>query len=137
MSRGTASLADGHCAPCTKKAIRELGLQPLSSASTAALLAQLAHGWSLHPAPNTDAEPTHTRALRRVYKFRNFATAAAFTGALAAESDREGHHPAVLLEWGSVAVWWWSHSLQGLHENDFVMAARTDRLADAADGRKE
>ena len=46
-------------------------------------------------------------------------------GALAAEAN---HHPAILLEWGRVTVTWWTLRVRGLHRNDFVMAARTDRL---------
>ncbi|WFC95270.1 hypothetical protein MBRA1_001917 [Malassezia brasiliensis] len=75
-------------------------------------------------------------SLFKVYRFKNFATAAKFAGEVGKEADAEGHHPAILLEWGSVAVYWWSHSLNGLHQNDFVMAARTDRLAEAAEGLK-
>lgn len=46
-------------------------------------------------------------------------------GALAAEAN---HHPAILLEWGRVTVTWWTLRVRGLHRNDFVMAARTDRV---------
>ena len=38
----------------------------------------------------------------------------------------EGHHPALLTEWGKVTVTWWTHKIGGLHRNDFIMAARTD-----------
>ncbi|MGI9345580.1 MAG: 4a-hydroxytetrahydrobiopterin dehydratase, partial [Gammaproteobacteria bacterium] len=38
------------------------------------------------------------------------------------------HHPAIGLEWGKVVVWWWTHKIRGLHENDFIAAAHTDRL---------
>ena len=40
----------------------------------------------------------------------------------------EDHHPAILLEWGSVRVTWWSHKIKGLHMNDFICAAKTDQL---------
>ncbi|MDV3244097.1 MAG: 4a-hydroxytetrahydrobiopterin dehydratase [Nitrososphaerales archaeon] len=40
----------------------------------------------------------------------------------------EGHHPAILTEWGNVTVTWWAHKIKGLHRNDFIMAAKTDRL---------
>jgi len=45
-------------------------------------------------------------------------------------ADAEDHHPTLLVEWGRVTVSWWTHSLGGLHRNDFVMAARTDRILD-------
>jgi len=40
----------------------------------------------------------------------------------------DGHHPALLTEWGKVTVTWWTHKIGGLHHNDFVMAAKTDEL---------
>ena len=43
-------------------------------------------------------------------------------------SEEVGHHPAILLEWGSVEVTWWSHKIKGLHRNDFIAAAKTDNL---------
>jgi 4a-hydroxytetrahydrobiopterin dehydratase len=46
-------------------------------------------------------------------------------GALA---EADGHHPALLTEWGQVTVTWWTHKIRGLHRNDFVMAAKTDAL---------
>lgn len=64
--------------------------------------------------------------LKRVFKFRNFAEALAFTNKVGDLAEAEGHHPAVLLEWGKVTVRWWTHKIGGLHKNDFIMAARTD-----------
>ena len=43
--------------------------------------------------------------------------------------EAEGHHPALLTEWGRVTVTWWTHKIRGLHRNDFIMAAKTDVLA--------
>ena len=69
------------------------------------------------------------RQLERVFRFDNFAQALGFTNAVGEIAEREGHHPALLTEWGQVTVTWWSHKIQGLHRNDFVMAARTDKQA--------
>jgi 4a-hydroxytetrahydrobiopterin dehydratase len=66
--------------------------------------------------------------LERVFRFRDFAQALAFTNRVAALAEGEGHHPALLTEWGQVTVTWWTHKIQGLHRNDFVMAAKTDVL---------
>ena len=44
-------------------------------------------------------------------------------------AEAEGHHPALLTEWGRVTVTWWTHKIRGLHRNDFTVAAKTDRLA--------
>lgn len=74
--------------------------------------------------------------LEKVYRFRNFRQALAFTNAVGEIAESEGHHPSLLTEWGQVTVTWWSHSIKGLHRNDFIMAARTDQVAETAEGRK-
>ncbi len=67
--------------------------------------------------------------LERVYKFKNFVEALAFTNRVGTIAEEEGHHPAILTEWGRVTVTWWTHKIKGLHRNDFIMAAKTDQLA--------
>ena len=69
------------------------------------------------------------KRLERVFDFRNFAEALAFTNRVGEQAEEEGHHPALLTEWGRVTVTWWTHKIGGLHLNDFVMAARTDDLS--------
>lgn len=66
--------------------------------------------------------------LERVFRFADFAGALAFANAVGAAAEEEGHHPALLVEWGRVTVTWWTHKIRGLHRNDVIMAARTDRL---------
>jgi 4a-hydroxytetrahydrobiopterin dehydratase len=66
--------------------------------------------------------------LERVYPFKNFVEALAFTNRVGELAETEGHHPAILTEWGKVTVTWWTHKIKGLHRNDFIMAARTDQL---------
>src|SRR5512135_2978868 len=61
--------------------------------------------------------------LERVYKFKNFVEALAFTNRVGEAAEEEGHHPAILLEWGRATVTWWTHKIKGLHRNDFIMAA--------------
>lgn len=135
-----AELAQRTCVPCSHKAIRENGIEKLSAERTGDFLRALEPGWSLAPQPQVPDAPD---ALFRTYNFRNFATAAAFANAVGDAAETHKHHPAILLEWGRVGVWWWSHALNGvrvcaneLHENDFVMAARTDEIAASAAGRK-
>jgi 4a-hydroxytetrahydrobiopterin dehydratase len=69
--------------------------------------------------------------LERVYPFANFAEALAFTNRVGALAEEEGHHPALLTEWGRVTVTLWTHKIRGLHRNDFIMAAKVDSLAPA------
>jgi len=66
--------------------------------------------------------------LKRNFRFRNFKSALAFTNRVGEIAELEGHHPSILTVWGGVTVSWWTHKIKGLHRNDFIMAARTDRL---------
>lgn len=66
--------------------------------------------------------------LERVFRFRDFAAALAFTDRVGELAEAQGHHPRLVTEWGRVTVQWWTHKIGGLHRNDFVMAARTDAL---------
>jgi len=66
--------------------------------------------------------------LSREFGFRNFAEAIAFSNRVGDIAEDEGHHPAILTEWGKVTVTWWTHKIGGLHKNDLIMAARTDKV---------
>lgn len=66
------------------------------------------------------------RQLQRSYSFPDFATALRFTNAIGALAEAADHHPALLTQWGQVQVNWWTHTVRGLHLNDFVLAARCD-----------
>ncbi len=66
--------------------------------------------------------------LYRTFSFPNYAEALQFTIDTGALAEAANHHPALLTEWGSVTVSWWTHTLRGLHLNDFIMAARCDAL---------
>jgi 4a-hydroxytetrahydrobiopterin dehydratase len=67
--------------------------------------------------------------LTRSFEFDNFSQALEFTTRVGEVAEQEGHHPALLTEWGRTTVTWWTHKIRGLHRNDFIMAAKTDRLS--------
>lgn len=67
--------------------------------------------------------------LKRTYRFPDFKTALAFTQRVGEIAEVEGHHPALLTEWGKTTVEWYTHKIKGLHRNDFIMAAKTDQIA--------
>lgn len=69
-----------------------------------------------------------TPHLLKRYKFKNFVEALTFTNKTGSLAEEENHHPKLCTEWGSVEVQWWTHSIGGLHKNDFIMAAKTDLL---------
>ena len=67
--------------------------------------------------------------LTREFMFKNFNDAVKFSVKIAELADEHNHHPKLIVEWGKVNIFWWTHSINGLHLNDFVMAAKTDALA--------
>jgi len=110
------NLVQQKCIPCSGASA------PVNEAELSELKAQLPD-WQV-------VEQNGELHLERVYKFRNFKIALAFTQQVGEEAEAQGHHPALLTEWGKVTVTWWTHVLGGLHQNDFIMAAQTDRIAE-------
>jgi 4a-hydroxytetrahydrobiopterin dehydratase len=68
------------------------------------------------------------KRLERVFKFKNFAEALAFTNEIGRIAEAEDHHPLIITEYGQVTVNWWTHKIKGLHRNDFIVAAKTDKI---------
>lgn len=66
--------------------------------------------------------------LEKTYQFSDFKQALEFTQHVGEKAEEESHHPSLLTEWGKVKVTWWTHAIDGLHENDFIMAAKTDQV---------
>lgn len=75
-----------------------------------------------------ELDVTGVPRLRRTFRFDGWLPAVEFTNRVAALADEQGHHPMIRLEWGKVVVSWWTHAINGLHRNDFIMAAKTDEL---------
>ena len=109
------SLVDGKCIPCRK------GDPALTDAEVTELLLQVPE-WEL-------IEVDGIKRLQRIFKLKNYVEAVAFTNKIAMTAEKEDHHPLILLEWGRVTVQWWTHVVKGLHQNDFVMAAKTDEIS--------
>lgn len=113
-------LGKARCVPC------EGGVAPTDDAEITGYLAQL-RGWQVF-------EVDGVKHLTKGFSFKNFAHALAFTNRVGELAEQEGHHPALLTEWGKVTVTWWTHSIGGLHKNDFIMAARTDGIFQTKSG---
>jgi len=109
-----AELAGERCTPCRG------GEPTLDENEIDALLPEVS-GWRV-------AERDGVKRLEREFRFADFAQALDFTVRVGERAEEAGHHPALLTEWGRVTVSWWTHAIGGLHRNDFVMAARTDRV---------
>ena len=66
--------------------------------------------------------------LVKTYSFANYADSVSFTNKIADLAEAEDHHPKIVLQWGSVKLEWWSHKIKGLHLNDFICAAKSDKI---------
>ena len=66
--------------------------------------------------------------IQREFTFPDFRTAMAFAVRVGELAEREGHHPDIHLSWGKVRVETWTHKISGLHQNDFILAAKIDAL---------
>jgi len=76
-----------------------------------------------------------TPRLTRTFRFRDFKEAMGFVNRMADLAEAEGHHPDFFVQWNEVRVELWTHATGGLHENDFILAAKIDGLLPEADGR--
>jgi len=106
------ALTSKTCVPCRG------GIPPLTE-EKAREYASATPGWRL-------AE-RGTR-LARLFEFAGFKTAMQFVNRVADVAEEEGHHPDIAIHWNKVELTLWTHKIGGLHENDFILAAKIDRL---------
>jgi 4a-hydroxytetrahydrobiopterin dehydratase len=108
-----SDLARKQCRPC------EGGVDPLDKASVVALLQSLP-GWAM--------EGDDGRKISRTYSFANYYETLAFVNSNAYISHTTDHHPDLFVQYNSCKVTYWTHSINGLSENDFICAAKIDAL---------
>ena len=111
-----AELATKTCTPCRG------GVPPLTREEAERYLAE-APGWTLSDDATT---------IERRFKLKNFAEAQALAQRIGDLAEEEGHHPDICYGWGYCRVELRTHKIKGLHENDFIMAAKINRLAEGA-----
>ncbi len=109
-----SGLADQKCTPPRE------GERPLTEAEIKKLAPQV-------PEWQPIVEDGENR-LARTFKLKNFQQALKFTNQVGEIAEEQDHHPLLQTEWGKVKVVWWTHKVRGLHQNDFIMAAKTDRI---------
>ena len=114
-------LAARSCVPCRG------GTAPLSEEAVRRLLPAVPL-WT----PGEGA----TRLSRR-FEFRDFLQAMEFVNRVAQVAETEGHHPDIAIHWNKVDLVLWTHAIGGLHENDFILAAKIDRLLNEPAGTGE
>jgi 4a-hydroxytetrahydrobiopterin dehydratase len=78
-------------------------------------------GWRL-------VEVEGIKRIEKTFEHRDFLEAMKFVNRVADVSERQGHHPDLHIHWNKVRVEFWTHKIKGLHENDFIMAAKVERL---------
>ena len=108
-----SALADRECIPCKG------GVPPLEGAELEAMTKALGSDWTV-------VDGHH---LEKLYRFDNFRQALAFTNRVGELAEEQGHHPDIYLSWGKVRLDIWTHKIDGLHDSDFILAAKADRLA--------
>jgi 4a-hydroxytetrahydrobiopterin dehydratase len=111
----SSALAEKSCTPCRG------GIPPLTVEAAEEYHRQ-APDWAL---------VDNAMRLERTYRFRNFAEALAFIERAAALAENEAHHPDLSFGWGYATVSLRTKKIKGLHENDFIMATKLDRIAAA------
>ena len=105
-------LASRHCEPCNAET------PPIEGEQARRLLSELDARWELID--------DHHLAAR--FKFEDFVRALAFTNRVGDIAEAEGHHPEICLTWGKASLRIWTHAIDGLSENDFILAAKIDQL---------
>ena len=112
MAPGAQELARKKCLPC------EGGVPALDAAAVKQLLGQLDDDWWAVDARRIECE----------YRFADFASALAFVNRVGELAESEGHHPDILLGWGRARIMLWTHAVDGLTENDFILASKIEKL---------
>jgi 4a-hydroxytetrahydrobiopterin dehydratase len=109
----TDKLADRRCVPC------EGGVTPYTEAEARAALAELDAAWELDAA---------ARQIRRELRFKDFYRVMSFVNAVAHVANIEDHHPDLEIGYNYCRIRYTTHAIKGLSENDFICAAKIDRL---------
>lgn len=77
---------------------------------------------------NEEWKVIENKQIEREFKFKNFREALDFTVKVGELAEVEGHHPDIILSWGKVVVTLTTHKIGGLSENDFILAAKIDKI---------
>ena len=109
----SSELADQELQPCP------LGTVSMHGDEIAPLMARLP-GWAL----------AEGGRLERSFRFPDFVTAVWFVNRINTVDEDAGHQPDLMVLWGDVQVTVWTHSIGGLHINDFIVAARIGLVSD-------
>ena len=107
-------LTQKKCKPC------EGGTPPLDEAKVKEYLSQLKTHW----------EVVENKKIRREFVFKDFVEAMKFVNKIAGVAEEEDHHPDIHIFYKKVVIELWTHAVGGLSENDFIVAAKIEQVAD-------
>ncbi|OGG56572.1 hypothetical protein A2680_03115 [Candidatus Kaiserbacteria bacterium RIFCSPHIGHO2_01_FULL_55_37] len=113
MASNGVDLAQKKCVAC------EGGAVPMTAMEAEAMLTHVS-GWSV---------VGDAKKLVKEFKFKNFLEAMAFANKITPVAEAEGHHPDLGIGWGKVRAELSTHAIGGLSENDFILAAKLDKIA--------
>jgi 4a-hydroxytetrahydrobiopterin dehydratase len=119
MSSNDDTLINRKCVPCHG------GVSALSAEEAQNMLSRLLNG---HAGKEGWQIVEDGKALKREFKFADFYRAMSFVNAVAHVANAEDHHPDLECGWGYVRIRYQTHAIGGLHENDFICAAKIDAL---------
>lgn len=105
-------LSTKKCKPC------EGGVPPLDQKEVAELKKQVSGDWNV----------VEMKKITREFSFVNYRHTMEFVNKVADLAEEEGHHPDMHVFYGRVMIELWTHSINGLSENDFIMASKIDKL---------
>lgn len=112
------NLSNKKCIPC------QGGMPPLTEDEIKKYLPQINSDWQILPA----RAGGDNKKIHKEFKFNNFKEAIEFTNKVAELAELENHHPNILINYNKVEIDIWTHKIDGLHENDFILAAKIDRI---------
>lgn len=113
MESDNTCLLDKACTPC------QGGVPPLSADSAYKLLSELGKEWTINDLGQ----------IYKEYKFNNFIEAIDFANKIAEIAEQENHHPDLEISWGKCVIKVWTHKINGLTENDFILASKIDNVS--------
>ncbi len=105
-------ITEKKCVPC------QGGIPPLKSKEISKLLIQLENGWEVY----------NNKEIRKKYKFSKYTDAIIFSNKIADLAEKEGHHPFIHINYKEVIIILFTHKINGLHENDFILASKCDLI---------
>lgn len=108
------NLTKKKCIPCEDKTMK-----PFSKKEALVYMTEIPD-WEL---------AKNTKKISRTWLFKNFVTAMKFINKIAILAEKEGHHPDIFVSYNKAVIDIWTHSIHGLSENDFILAAKINKLS--------